>query len=94
MQIIKSEFQVKISKFKTDSCDLISEDFIDYLFEENIHQDIINKYIKDLNQYKKGKLNNLNKAFLLRSLVFFRDSLENMLRVWGEYESKRKRKNV
>jgi len=91
MDTINAEIEIAISKLKTDARELISTEFVDYYFNSS-HNDNIQTYLDDLSVYKKGKLNNMNEAFLSRSVVFYRHSLEDLLNLWTQYKLEKKEK--
>jgi len=78
MDQLRAEMQVKISRLKLDGSVITDSNFITFYFEQQ-HDTNIKNYLSDLSRYKTGKLNNMNEAFLSRSVVFYRHSLEDLL---------------
>lgn len=89
---IRAEIQVLVCKFRQDASEFnnnIISDFIDYFFDQE-HDVATENYIQDLEKYKKSKINNVNEAFVTRSLVFYRHALESLLDTWHQYKNKGK----
>lgn len=89
IDVINAELEVAINKLKIEANKLINNEFVDYYFNK-YHDANIEKYLNDLTTYKRGKINNMNEAFLTRSVVFYRHSLESLLNLWNQYKQEDK----
>jgi len=78
VSVIDSELNIAVSGFIAEAKLNGYGDFVDYFLVKS-HSKYTTEYLRDLKNYKNGKINNLNEAFLSRSVVFYRHTLENAI---------------
>jgi len=84
IETIDSELKISINTFKREANENGYSEFVKFFFKKS-HTKYTSEYLRDLKDYKGGRINNLNEAFLSRSVVFYRHSLENAINVWSEW---------
>jgi hypothetical protein len=80
---IDSELKIEINAFRREAIENGYKEFVPYFFKRS-HSKYTAEYLRDLKKYKAGRINNLNEAFLSRSVVFYRHSLENAINIWSD----------